>query len=266
MGTWGPKIFQSDEACDIREDYKAQIILGKSEAEAEQEIIAEYNQGLGEEFWLPLAYTEWKLGRLSELAKQNALAEIDRQLTTLGEYWKKEMIPKREKELLALRETLHSDMPAPKKLRMPWWAWKCPWSIGSVLQFRIAQPIKDNPLLGKYILLLLVGITKTPKGKLPCEWVSVRLYHWIGDVEPMLCLPEIMAQKPALTPFILRNGATKESLTLMMGRSVVRASNVKCVSETPLFSESFQEVSPYVPEDCFLPDLLMYTLGRHGDG
>ena len=72
MGAWGEKIFDSDDACDIRDDFREAIILGKSDEEAEEKIVREYQEGLegqSETFWLPLAITEWKAGRLSKRVK-----------------------------------------------------------------------------------------------------------------------------------------------------------------------------------------------------
>lgn len=139
MGTWGTKIFQSDDACDIRDTYREKLIVGVPDEDAERTVIQEFSMDHRPDCWLPLAVTEWKVGRLSEHTKQMALQQIETELGCLTALWKPDQVLKRSKELLSIRETLQSDMPARKKLRMPSWAWKCPWPIGSVLQYMLIR-------------------------------------------------------------------------------------------------------------------------------
>ena len=82
MGAWGPGIYQDDVAQDVRDDY---IELLKKEVPKEQavELIKEsYMEEIEDEddqsvFWIALADTMWKVGRLTEEVKQKALEIIE---------------------------------------------------------------------------------------------------------------------------------------------------------------------------------------------
>lgn len=204
MGTWGVKIFDDDEACDIRDDYREKIIVGYTDIEAETAIINEYSDDPEQSFWLPLAITQWKIGRLSERVKKNALVSIDRELESLSEYWKEDAIPKRKKELLQARAVLCSEMPPRKKLRKPSWAWKCPWPIGSVLQYRVLYPKEHNSISNKYVLLQVVGISETQKDKIPNERIAVCLFNWYSNVAPCDIIGKILKNPPNLIDFLAR--------------------------------------------------------------
>jgi hypothetical protein len=74
MGTWGTAIFSDDIACDVRDQYRECIGEGLSGSEATEKLMADYEQSLedsdeGPPFWLALAATQWKLGRLEDRVK-----------------------------------------------------------------------------------------------------------------------------------------------------------------------------------------------------
>ena len=80
-GAWGPAIFSDDLATDIRADYTDLIGQGISSAEATQRLVREYRPHAdsddGPVFWLALAATQRRLGRLEEVVKHRALQVID---------------------------------------------------------------------------------------------------------------------------------------------------------------------------------------------
>jgi hypothetical protein len=81
MGAWGTSIFSDDNAADLREDYRDLIGNGLSGSEATDRLIEEWqpdgNDGyFVATFWLALALTQWKCGRLEERVKARALAAI----------------------------------------------------------------------------------------------------------------------------------------------------------------------------------------------
>ena len=83
MGAWGPAIFSDDYACDIRDEYNALLMMGKTNEEATEKLIKsaysemELNDDYEATFWFALALTQWKKGRLLEPVKQKALELID---------------------------------------------------------------------------------------------------------------------------------------------------------------------------------------------
>lgn len=262
MGTWGVKIFQSDDSSDIRESYREQLIVGKSDLEAEEAIIQKFSEDPEDAFWLPLAVTEWKVGRLSERVKQRALDSIDRELNCLSEYWKESLIQKRKIELLHAKEMLTSAMPARKKLRMPSWAWKCPWPLGSVLQYKIDFPKVDNPLLNEYVLLQIVGISETPSGKIPCEVIAVSLYDWHSPDPPIDNIVKIMKNPPELVDLITRGGKRARTHCISMLPQMIRDNGLKCVSEKPLAGFCSEAEPVYGPANVTLGSCIIRTLTR----
>ena len=79
MGTWGTGIFSDDNAADLRDDYRDFIGDGLSSPEATDRLLAEWGSSLSREpeyaatFWLALAVTQWKCGRLEDRVKARAL-------------------------------------------------------------------------------------------------------------------------------------------------------------------------------------------------
>ncbi|KAF5034914.1 hypothetical protein [Sedimentibacter saalensis] len=260
MGTWGVKIFDDDEACDVRDDYRERIITGQTDVEAETGIINEYSEDPEQSFWLPLAITQWKVGRLSELVKKNALASIDRELDSLHEYWKKEAISKRKKELLHARETLCSEMPARKKLKKPFGAWKCPWPLGSVLQYKILYPKDDNPIYNQYVLLQVIGISETKPGKIPYEVIAVRLFNWHSSVSPCDILDEILSNPPELVDFLTRGGTQKETHSIAPLPHMIKENDIKCISKEPLSGADVIAKPVYSPTNSTFEELISRTL------
>ncbi len=95
MGAWGTSIFSDDNAADLREDYRDLIGNGLSGSEATDRLIEEWqpdgNDGyFVATFWLALALTQWKCGRLEERVKAEKAPRGSRQgagaasITTAG--------------------------------------------------------------------------------------------------------------------------------------------------------------------------------------
>jgi hypothetical protein len=81
MGAWGTSIFSDDNAADLREDYRDLIGSGLSGPEATDRLIGQWQPDGNDRyfvatFWLALALTQWKCGRLEERVKARALAAI----------------------------------------------------------------------------------------------------------------------------------------------------------------------------------------------
>ena len=69
MGAWGTAIFSDDYACDVRDDYVKEIIRGKTSEEATEAVKKTHLSTDPEDddapvFWIALAITQWKKGRL----------------------------------------------------------------------------------------------------------------------------------------------------------------------------------------------------------
>ncbi len=124
MGAWGPGLFSDDLACDVRSDYREMIEDGVPDDEATRRILEQYEEEAadadeGAVFWLALAFTQSKLGRLNPHVRDRALRAIQR-----GEglhMWREDpkLLEKRKAALERVRIQLTGPQPAHRKLRKP---------------------------------------------------------------------------------------------------------------------------------------------------
>ncbi|HEY3783627.1 MAG TPA: hypothetical protein VGL56_21290 [Fimbriimonadaceae bacterium] len=176
MGTWGTAIFSDDLAADLRGELKDLIGNGKTPEEATEQLKKDYSRALrdigeGPVFWLALAASQWKLGRLTPEVKENALRVIDS-----GQDLKRwEATPalhtKRSKVLANLRETLNSEQPLAKKINPPYID-STDWRIGQIIAYKL--------MAGDYCLLRVIGYHKDAGGTRPV----VEPLDWRGESIP----------------------------------------------------------------------------------
>ena len=113
MGAWGTGLYQDDDTCDIKDEYLTYLRIGMSNEEALEELI-ECNEELIEDeeigplFWLALADTQWRYGRLTKEVKEKALEVINSEKDL--ERWEedKKLYEKRKKVLEDLKERLNT--------------------------------------------------------------------------------------------------------------------------------------------------------------
>ena len=199
MGAWGVGLYRDDVTCDVRSDYVNRLKVGLSNIDATKDLI-ELNLDFIEDpddgplFWLALADTQWKYGRLLPEIKEIALEYI-RSCTDL-EKWKenKKQYEKRKKVLDELEERLNSPMPPEKKVSKLVIR-KAKWKIGDVLLYRInnADIIKHEIVTNskwnhKYVMFRVIGVATCNIGSLPRdkyyhEMNIVGLYNWVGEKE-----------------------------------------------------------------------------------
>ena len=172
MGAWGAGLYQDDVTCDVKDDYLNRLRIGYTNEEATEDVIdCNYNYiedvEDGPIFWMALADTQWKYGRLLPSIKEKAL-EVIHDGSDL-ERWKEEPTNyrKRKKVLEELEKRLTSSQPPEKKitkLRLH----KSTWDIGDVLLLKLHDDKFDNKpnkfeskWYNKYVLLKVVGVTRT---------------------------------------------------------------------------------------------------------
>ncbi|MGN6507444.1 MAG: hypothetical protein ACTHM6_17955 [Tepidisphaeraceae bacterium] len=152
MGTWGTAIFSDDLAADIKGEFRDLIGDGLSGPEAVSRLTAKYRKSLEDDdeaavFWLALAAIQWKLGRLDDRTKQNALDVINRG-TDLARWDDPKNLKARTKVLEKLKTQLLSPQPrakkVPRRIRS-----NNQWVVGEVIAFRL--------LSGKWTLLRTIG-------------------------------------------------------------------------------------------------------------
>jgi len=121
MGTWGTAIFSDDLAADLREQWRNLIGEGLSPREATDRLVVEYERSVhdideGPVFWLALAVSQWKTGRLLEDVRTRAL-EVIAGGADLARWENPADRRARERVLAKARAQLLSDPPPRKKLR-----------------------------------------------------------------------------------------------------------------------------------------------------
>ncbi len=188
MGAWGPAIFSDDTACDVRDDYRELIGQGVTGTEATRRLVEEYRPDDDPDdtgFWLGLAATQWKLGRLEDTVKARALQVIED--GTDLRHWEDatpQDVRKRRAALDKLKEQLLLPQPPPKHIRRPYHEWT-EWEVGDVVSYRL--------LSGRYILLRVVGHDTSQWERGPI----VEIVDWVGDEPPP---PDAIATLPARRP------------------------------------------------------------------
>lgn len=140
MGVWGASVFSDDNACDIRDDYRQMIGDGLSGTEATDHLLQEWKSiesdpDLAATFWLALALTQWKCGRLEERVSRNALRAIEDGAALrpwIGTPYQR----KRQQVLDAAKQQLASRQPPERKIAKQFRS-SCVWEPGELIAYRL---------------------------------------------------------------------------------------------------------------------------------
>jgi hypothetical protein len=209
MGVWGTAVFSDDLAADTRDAFTDYAAQGLDAAAATEKLIAESASSLEDAdeapvFWLALAATQWKLGRLIDSVRDRAL-----QIIESGEdlrRWresKRSTIEQRKKHLAKLREQLKSTPPKPRKLRQQKKS-STDFQVGDVAVFKVDEQTAVRLCVlhvwedrgGKYSDICLLGIDD---GK-PFDKAALTLSDTLGPHFTML------SHEPADRVRVLRHG------------------------------------------------------------
>ncbi|MBK8268867.1 MAG: hypothetical protein IPK83_11415 [Planctomycetes bacterium] len=176
MGAWGTAIFSDDLAQDIRLEFRELIGDGLSPEEATKKMVRKNKSALSEPeeapvFWMALAATQWKCGRLIHSVKNKALAAIKDPASLI--LWREEgekLVRKRQAVMAALKVQLLSPQPPPKRLSKVFHD-RTDWRIGHAVSYRL--------LSGKYVVLRVIGLDSDAKSQTAivdvCDWVGVKV-------------------------------------------------------------------------------------------
>lgn len=176
-------LLKSEDAEEIKREYRILLGMGLSDAEAEDSLISYFfsdvpdvDEGVQ---WISLALIQWTLGRLSSRVFCMAKKWIDYPQLGLS-----------AETRYAVNELLNSPMPVREKIaRMR--TIKCPWKKGALLAYRISTCTdkKASRFWGKYVLLRIIEIKRWPISSilpdvLYDESMYVALYNWVGEDIP----------------------------------------------------------------------------------
>ena len=160
MGFWGTALFSNDTTCDVRDGYLDLLSEQHSSEDAYERTIEQCREIIDSDeeplFWLALAETQWRVGRLREDVKAKALGWIEKDGGL--ELWEDEN-PKGgdgwRNTLQKLKGKLES--PMPKEKRFPKID-RNPWNLNDVYAYRFHDEKRSgSAYVGKYMLLQKVG-------------------------------------------------------------------------------------------------------------
>lgn len=187
MGTWGPGLYSNDISEDVKVTYMDQLRRGKSNEEIIETIIKEYAKEIEDEedainFWLALADTQWKVGRLLPLVKEQALKYLESP-RCIDKWIGTKELNKRKTVIVKLRNQLNS--PTPPEKRIPQYRlYTCEWEIGDVFAYKFSEDYaKDKGYYGKSIVFLKVAEDTVHPGHIV---PVVYLYKQIFDEDPSI--------------------------------------------------------------------------------
>jgi hypothetical protein len=176
MGAWGPGLFSDDLACDIRDEYRELIGDGLPGPEATDRLLMTFaderlDRDSGPVFWLALAATQWKCGRLEERVKTKALEIIETE-TDLHRWENDSKLAKKRKIVLEkLHTRLLSEQPIQVTIKKAY-KQKTSFRLGDIFSYRLKS--------GKYALFRVVHFHTDKGGTIPI----VELCDWTGDRIP----------------------------------------------------------------------------------
>lgn len=178
VGVWGPGIFADDVACDVRGRYRDLLGEGHDSVEVTDAMLEGFREVLADEdaaavFWLALAVTQWRLGRLEERVKENALRAIED-----GSAWRpftedEKLLRERKAELNKTAVLLWSAQPATKRVRKRFKN-SCDWEPGELISYRLRS--------GNLVLFRVVRLYTDMGGTAPVAEVL----DWCGPEVPEL--------------------------------------------------------------------------------
>ena len=178
MGVWGTSVFSDDLACDVRDDYRLMVGDGLSGSEATDRLLREWKLSIGKEsdlaatFWLSLAVTQWKCGRLEDRVREEALRVIE-DGSALRAWRGSQFERKRAAVLEATRRELESPQPPARKISKVFRS-VCEWEPGELIAYRL--------LSGTFIVFQVIELHHDAGGVAPvCE-----IFDWHGPEVPQV--------------------------------------------------------------------------------
>lgn len=163
MGAWGAGLFSDDTAADVRVEYRDYLADGMDGRDATDKLLAQFRDSqddpdVGPPFWLALASTQARYGRLEDRVRDRALQIIDdgSDLSRFAENPK--LARTRERVLQKLRAQLTGPQREPAKVR-PEVPSECDWEAGEVVGFERTS--------GEWIPLHVQGIGESRRSRYP---------------------------------------------------------------------------------------------------
>ncbi len=202
MGAWGPGIFSDDLACDVRDEFRDLIGDGLTSEEAAERIFSAYpsladDPDEGAVVLVALAVTEWKIGRLLDAVRDQAVEVIDKGADLHRWIDNTGLLQRREQALARAKAQLLSPQPSPVRIRKPQRS-STPFVAGDVVLY-----IHDS---GTSFVFWVVG-NKTDKG-------GTYSYVELLDIEPskVIARPKRVTKAPKMVAHLRGEDPTEYML------------------------------------------------------
>jgi hypothetical protein len=176
MSYSGAGLYDDDTGADVRARYRELVADGATSEEATNALIAEWGELLDDPddapaFWLALADTQSKVGRLEARVQRQAL-ELIESGADLARFAHDRRLYARRREVLAkLAEQLTGPQRSPVRIRQPFRSLS-PVASGDIFWFALPS--------GRRILLRCVGVSGDDRDNYP----TVEVLDWDGDFVP----------------------------------------------------------------------------------
>jgi hypothetical protein len=171
----GAGLYDDDAGADARGRYRELVADGTAGEDATNALLAEWADALDDHdvacaFWLALADTQWRVGRLEDRVRDRALTIIDSgdDLARFGH--DRRLAGRRRIVLDRLREEITSPQRAPARIRAPFRS-VSPVAVGDVFWVNVT---------GGRVLLRCVAITGDERDSYP----TVEVLDWLGPDAP----------------------------------------------------------------------------------
>ena len=160
MGIWGPGLYESDLAEEIKVYFNDQLRRGKRGEQITTELLDKYKDVLQDYdemsvFWLALADMQWDFGRLEDYVKNEAIKCLNNEYGTIdcSNYpWD---IKKRKEVLFSLNEKLNTPQPPPKRITK-YKYYHCDWNIGDVFAYQFSCDFGNFKISNKFCYFVKV--------------------------------------------------------------------------------------------------------------
>jgi hypothetical protein len=190
MGTWGAGLLSDDTALDVRDTYREYLAEGMDGPAATDKILADFCSTVddsddGPPFWLALAATQWRYGRLEDRVRDRALAIID-QGVDLARFADQPRLQRaRSQTLKKLREQLCSPQRRAVTVR-PEVPLECDWEPGQIVGFK-----RDS---GEWLTFHVQGIVTERRSRYPVVCVLQMPFERWNEVTPETPIRELKQQ------------------------------------------------------------------------
>ena len=202
MGVWGAGIFSDDTAADVRDEYRDCLAEGLDGMEATEKVLVSFKASQddpddGPPFWLSLAATQFRYGRLEDRVRDRALKIID-DGSDIARFEGNEKLKRARTQVLQrLRVQLVGPQREPTKVRREIPS-ECDWEPGEVVGYR-----RDS---GEWIPLHVQGIGEMRRSRYPIVCVLSAPFERIGQANDRTPVRRVLPFSPR------RRSATPESV------------------------------------------------------